>query len=162
MPGLQTIPRIFFQEGECEIFLAALVRTWKKRLHFAPKLDSTGQKLDARPSPAPQRGQSPSAALGKGRARSDISETTWPSWPLRAGTVRAPNPASSTKHATRNTSLRHDHFGQQRQSGFQASPNPGRDIFARGVFQARNLVQVIMIETFQQRLKGLADLRVID
>ncbi len=55
----------------------------------------------------------------------------------------------------------HDDFGEQRKLWFHLAPDPTREIFARRIFQAGNLIQVVMIESIVRRLKRGFDIREI-
>ena len=41
-------------------------------------------------------------------------------------------------------------------------PNPAGDVFAGWVFEALNFIQVMMVELFPKRLKGIAYLGIIN
>lgn len=40
----------------------------------------------------------------------------------------------------------HDDLAQQRQAGLEATPDPDREIFARGIFQPRYIIQAMMVD----------------
>src|SRR5258706_1452182 len=48
------------------------------------------------------------------------------------------------------------------EEGFEPPPNPSREIFARGIFEAVNFVQVVVIELFDDRIGGGFDVAVVD
>src|SRR2546426_12468763 len=58
-------------------------------------------------------------------------------------------------------SLGHNDLGQQRQFRLQLFPNPNRDVFTCGIFQAWNVVQVIMIQLFPNWPERCRDLRIV-
>jgi len=45
----------------------------------------------------------------------------------------------------------HDELAQCRQSRLEFPPDPARQIFAGRIFQARNVVEIMMIESLEQR-----------
>ena len=55
----------------------------------------------------------------------------------------------------------HNDFREQWQLWLQLFPNPDGDIFARRIFEAGNLVQIIMIELFPNRLERRGDVGVV-
>ena len=50
-----------------------------------------------------------------------------------------------------------DQLAHERQGWLQTFPDPAREVFARRVFQAFDLVQVIVIEPFQDRVESRFD-----
>src|SRR5439155_4489427 len=64
-------------------------------------------------------------------------------------------------NALRQAGFRDDHFSQQRQSRFQLLPNPPGDVLARRIFQAWNLVEVTVVQLFEQRFERLGDVGVV-
>ena len=80
--------------------------------------------------------------------------------------LAAPNGAafrspSAAIDAARQAGFGHRDFAQLRETRFQAVPNPGRDIFAGRVFEAGNVVKIIMIKLIEDGLESLRDIRVI-
>ncbi len=65
-------------------------------------------------------------------------------------------------HAAGGAGFGNDDFREQRQTRFQVAPNPDRDVFAGGIFEPRNFVQIIMIETLHYGFERFADVGVID
>ena len=61
----------------------------------------------------------------------------------------------------RRASLRYNHLRQQRQLRLQLLPDPHRHIFARRIFQPRNLIEVAMIQFLPDRLEHIRNIRVI-
>ena len=61
----------------------------------------------------------------------------------------------------RRARLGDDNFTQQRQLRSQVFPNPDRDVFAGGVFQAGDFVEITVIELFPERLERFGNVRVI-
>lgn len=57
--------------------------------------------------------------------------------------------------------FRHDDFHQEGKFGLQFSPNPDCDVFAGGIFEAGNFVEVVVVQLFPNRLEGGGDVRVI-
>jgi hypothetical protein len=52
--------------------------------------------------------------------------------------------------------LVNDNAAEQRQLRFHLIPNPTREILARGILEARDLIQIMMIESIERRLKRCA------
>jgi hypothetical protein len=53
-------------------------------------------------------------------------------------------------------------FGEEREAGLEAVPDPDGDMLAGGVFEAGNFIEVAVIELFPERAEGGGDLGVID
>ena len=53
------------------------------------------------------------------------------------------------------TGFAHLHFSEFRQGGLQSGPNPPTKIFACRVIKPFDVIQVMMVQLFQQRTKGL-------
>ena len=49
-----------------------------------------------------------------------------------------------------------------RQGGFDALPQPVREDFAGWIFEARHLIQVVVVEHFMQWLPDVVDAAVVD
>jgi len=54
-----------------------------------------------------------------------------------------------------------DDFSQQWQLILQLFPNPNRDVFARGIFESGNLVQVKMVQFLPNRFERFRDVGII-
>ena len=54
-----------------------------------------------------------------------------------------------------------DDFGELGELGFEAVPDPDGDVFAGGVFEARDVVEIAVVELFPERFEGVRDVRVI-
>jgi len=50
----------------------------------------------------------------------------------------------------------YDDFRKQRQARLRLAPDPAREILAGRIFQARNLIQQLMIDAIENRLKRRA------
>src|SRR5437870_5043214 len=70
--------------------------------------------------------------------------------------------ARSTIFATAGAGFVDDDLGKHGQFGSDALPQPLRQHFAGGIFQARNLVEAAMIDLFVNRIDDGLDLAVID
>src|SRR6185312_13776973 len=66
-------------------------------------------------------------------------------------------PTGTAVAAARVTGFAHHDLGQQRQARLQPVPQPDGDALAGGVVQALDLVEVVVIEEFVQRLERLLD-----
>jgi len=64
-------------------------------------------------------------------------------------------------NALSSTGFSDDNFGEQRKLGFEFLPDPDGDVLAGWVFQARDFVQVVVVELLPVRFKKLGDIRVI-
>ena len=53
--------------------------------------------------------------------------------------------------------LEHNDARKLGQGGFCSLPDPDRDIFGRGVFEPLDIVQITMVEPFEQRFEGGLD-----
>src|SRR5687767_8570865 len=64
-------------------------------------------------------------------------------------------PASlSPVNAARHAGFGDDDFFQERKFRTKTFPNPCGEVFARGIFKAGNLVQIIMVEAVEGRFEG--------
>jgi hypothetical protein len=54
-----------------------------------------------------------------------------------------------------------DDFDQEWQFGFEFAPNPAGDVLARGILQAADLIEVIVIELRPNRFECLSDVGII-
>jgi len=63
--------------------------------------------------------------------------------------------------ATRGASFGDDDFGELREFGLQAPPDPGGDVLAGGVFEAGDFVEIMVVQLFPERLEGPGDVGVI-
>lgn len=61
--------------------------------------------------------------------------------------------------ATAGAGLVHAHLGQLRQQRLELLPDPAAEVLAGGVFQAGNVVQVVVVELIVDRFEDLLDLR---
>jgi len=57
--------------------------------------------------------------------------------------------------------FRNHNLGEERELWLEPIPDPDGDVFAGGVLQARDIVQVVVIQFFPQRPECLRDVRVI-
>src|SRR5882762_9200519 len=64
-------------------------------------------------------------------------------------------------NTSRHTGLGYNDLRKEREGGAEALPNPNGKIFAGWIFQAGDLVQVIMVEPIQERFKRVGNVRVI-
>ena len=85
---------------------------------------------------------------------------------LRWPSTAFPSPTGIKKsfpaiNRPRGAGLGHDDFREQRQFRFQLFPDPRGDDFARGIFEAGNLVEVMMVQLFPQRLERGGEVGVI-
>jgi hypothetical protein len=70
-------------------------------------------------------------------------------------------PSLTAINTARRAGFGDDNFGQQGELWFELFPNPNGDIFARGVFQARNFVEEKVVKFFPDRFEDRFNVGVI-
>ena len=68
----------------------------------------------------------------------------------------------SSINALRRAGLGYHDFREEMEPGLQLRPDPNRDILAGRVFEAGNLIEIMVVELFPKRLEGFGDVSVID
>ena len=68
----------------------------------------------------------------------------------------------AAEHALGGTGFGYHDFREQGQAGDEPVPNPEGNLFAGGVFESGDLVEVAMVELFPERTEGGGDVGVVD
>src|SRR5438552_243692 len=67
--------------------------------------------------------------------------------------------SASAIDTPRRTGFGHNYLRQQRESGFEFLPDPDGNVFAGGVFETGNFVEIKMVQLFPDWMEGFGDIR---